>query len=249
MSTNPAPNPLDAEPPPAGPALPPLEHLVATMEILDPYTHGRLRRVVALTRLLLLALGIEGVGAEAILLAARVYDVGKLTLAPYLLIQPDWLHDESAGLLETHAAAGAALVLARSGRADVAAIVRGHHERWDGLGYPDGLCGPAIPQGARVLAVVDSFVALTSNRTSRAASSVDDALHILREGRGQQWDPEVVDAFIADVIAGPQPGGTAAPGGRSAWSPRPPSQSLGALLGGVSGPIGPSSPMVGVVTF
>jgi putative two-component system response regulator len=222
MSTNPTPDPIDPELPPTGQAHRPLEHLVATMEILDPYAHGRLQRVVALTRALLPALGIQGSAAEAILLAARVYEVGKITLSPYLVIQPGWLLEADQGLLETHAAAGAALVLARSGRADVAAIVRSHHERWDGLGYPDGLCGPAIPQGARVLAVVDSFVALTSSRRSREACSVEEAIGILREGRGRQWDPEVVDAFVESVIKGPQPGGTAHPGGRVVLPPSPP---------------------------
>jgi HD-GYP domain-containing protein (c-di-GMP phosphodiesterase class II) len=74
--------------------------------------------------------------------------------------------------------------------------VRHHHERWDGAGYPDGLAGEAIPRGARILAVADTFDALTSDRPYRAGMSVEQALRILRQGAGEQWDPEIVEALV-----------------------------------------------------
>ena len=75
-------------------------------------------------------------------------------------------------------------------------IVRHHHERWDGQGYPDGLKGLDIPFGARVVAVADSFDAMTSDRPYRAGMPINKAAQILREGRGQQWEPMIVDAFL-----------------------------------------------------
>ena len=84
------------------------------------------------------------------------------------------------------------------------ALVRHHHESWDGSGYPDGLKGAAIPFGARVIAVADSFDAMTSDRPYRAGMSVAKAAAILRDGRSQQWDAAIVDAFLRTL---PQEGG------------------------------------------
>ena len=82
------------------------------------------------------------------------------------------------------------------GFADGASIIRHHHERWDGTGYPDGLMGEEIPLGARIIAVADSYDAMTTDRPYRRALSRDRAAAILAAGRGRQWDPVVVDAFL-----------------------------------------------------
>ncbi len=103
--------------------------------------------------------------------------------------------------METHAARGAELLVQYPDLARGTAIVRHHHERWDGQGYPDGKAGYAIPLGARVLAVADSFDAMTSDRPYRRGMSVERAVQILRDGRGTQWDPQIVDAFVHGVVA------------------------------------------------
>ncbi|HEU5088235.1 MAG TPA: HD domain-containing phosphohydrolase, partial [Roseiflexaceae bacterium] len=105
-----------------------------------------------------------------------------------------------------HPARGAELLARYRDFARGRRIVRHHHERWDGGGYPDGLRGVDIPFGARVIAVADSFDAMTSDRPYRAGMPVSEALRILKEGRGTQWDAAVVDAFLACYEAALQTG-------------------------------------------
>ncbi len=98
--------------------------------------------------------------------------------------------------METHSARGAELLQRYPDFVRGVAIVRHHHERWDGQGYPDGKSGYDIPFGARLLAVADSFDAMTSDRPYRKGMSTERACTILREGRGTQWDEQLIDAFL-----------------------------------------------------
>ena len=101
--------------------------------------------------------------------------------------------------METHAERGAELLRRHPGFARGVEIVRHHHESWNGTGYPHRLAGTAIPFGARVLAVADSYDAMTSNRPYRTGMAPQKAAAILREGRGRQWDAPLVDAFLRSV--------------------------------------------------
>lgn len=101
--------------------------------------------------------------------------------------------------METHPDRGAGLLARYPDFAPGVDIVRYHHERWDGAGYPHGLKGQEIPFGARVIAVADSFDAMTSDRPYRPGMPVSRAVEILRAGRGQQWDPAIVDAFLRSI--------------------------------------------------
>jgi HD-GYP domain-containing protein (c-di-GMP phosphodiesterase class II) len=116
-----------------------------------------------------------------------------------VLNKPGRLDPEERAVMETDAERGAELLRRYPDFARGVGIVRHHHESWDGTGYPHRLAGRSIPFGARVIAVADSYDAMTSDRPYRRGMSVARAAAILREGRGQQWDAEIVDAFLRSM--------------------------------------------------
>jgi len=182
-----------------------LENLADTVDLRDPYTGGHSRRVTAYTAQALAALDVRGPEAALIVAAARVHDLGKIATPDAVLCKPGPLDDAEHAAMRAHAARGAAFLDRYPDFRRGAAIVRHHHERLDGLGYPDGLRGDAIPFGARVIAVADSFDAMTSDRPYRAGMPPAVAAQRLAAGRGTQWDPAVVDAFLAHVVPRPPP--------------------------------------------
>jgi putative nucleotidyltransferase with HDIG domain len=176
-----------------------LEHLADTVDLRDPYTGGHSRRVTALCGDILRELGLNGPDNDLILTAARVHDIGKIGVPDGILNKPGPLTPDERSIMETHAARGAELLTRYPDFVRGVAIVRHHHERWDGKGYPDGIAGFAIPFGARVIAVADSFDAMTSDRPYRRGMSISRAMQVLVEGKGTQWDPDVVDAFLCSL--------------------------------------------------
>jgi putative nucleotidyltransferase with HDIG domain len=128
--------------------------------------------------------------------AGAIHDVGKLEMPAEILNKPGPLDAAERSTIERHAGLGAAMIAA-AGEEEVARIVRHHHERFDGAGYPDGLAAEEIPLGARIVAVADTFDALTSDRPYRSAGSRRDALELLAAEAGSQHDPEVVRAFCS----------------------------------------------------
>ena len=126
--------------------------------------------------------------------AAALHDVGKLQTPRDILNKPGRLTDEEFEVIRRHPGDGAAMA-AGLGDPMVTAIIRHHHERLDGNGYPDGLAGEAIPLGARIIAVADTFDAMTSNRAYRRAASHKHALDVLRQEAGTQLDGDAVAAF------------------------------------------------------
>jgi HD-GYP domain-containing protein (c-di-GMP phosphodiesterase class II) len=174
------------------------------VDLRDPYTGGHSRRVTAYCKRILQELGVHGPEVELILSAARVHDIGKIGIPDAVLNKPGPLTAEERALMEQHPVLGANLLRRYPDFARGVALVRHHHESWDGRGYPDGLKTTEIPFGARVMAVADSYDAMTSDRPYRRGMPVHTAAQILREGRGRQWDAQVVDAFlrtIADQLA------------------------------------------------
>jgi HD-GYP domain-containing protein (c-di-GMP phosphodiesterase class II) len=192
-----------------------LATLADTVDLRDPHTGGHSRRVTAYTEAALAALDVRGPEATLIVAAARVHDLGKIATPDAVLGKPGPLDDAEHAAMRAHAARGAAFLERYPDFHRGAAIVRHHHERLDGLGYPDGLRGDAIPFGARVIAVADSFDAMTSDRPYRAGLPPAVAAQRLAAGRGTQWDPAVVDAFLAHVVPPPpsRPRGDGAPRG------------------------------------
>jgi HD-GYP domain-containing protein (c-di-GMP phosphodiesterase class II) len=178
-----------------------LEDMADTVDLRDIYTGGHSKRVAELVRETLMQLKISGPEATLIELAARLHDIGKIGIPDSILVKPGKLLPDEMAHMRTHSQKGADLISKYRDFARGAMIIKHHHERWDGLGYPAGLKGSEIPFGARVIAVADSFDAMTSDRPYRTASSRQRAIQTLLEGRGSQWDASVVNAFV-DMIDG-----------------------------------------------
>ena len=176
-----------------------LESMADTVDLRDSYTGGHSRRVTEYCGQILRELKLSGPDRELILSAARVHDIGKIALPDAILNKPGPLTAEERTLMQTHPARGAEVLARHKDFIRGVAIVLHHHEAWDGSGYPHGLKGVEIPFGARVMAIADSFDAMTSDRPYRRGFSVAKAAGILREGRGQQWDPQVIDAFLRSI--------------------------------------------------
>lgn len=172
-----------------------LERLSAALEARDPYTHGHSRRVTRHSEAIARRMGLTREQVAKIRTAAAVHDVGKITTPRDILNKPGRLTDEEFAAVKLHPVDGAELV---AGMADpeLTAMVRHHHERLDGRGYPDGLEAAEIPLGARIIAVADTFDAITSTRPYRAGAKHKTALDILRKEAGTQLDPAAVAAFL-----------------------------------------------------
>jgi putative nucleotidyltransferase with HDIG domain len=134
-------------------------------------------------------------------LAALLHDIGKLDTPLEILEKPTRLTPEEYAIVKQHAVDGERMLLAEATLADVAAIVRSHHERIDGQGYPDGLSGDAIPLAARIIAVCDAFDAMTHEHRFREAMVPSMAFAVLREHAGSQWDAKVIEHVIAVLPA------------------------------------------------
>ena len=131
-----------------------------------------------------------------------LHDIGKVGIPESILCKPGPLDDHEWQIMRMHPAIGARIVEPIRFLADAVEIVRSHHERWDGRGYPSRLAGEEIPAAARVFAVVDSFDAMTSDRPYRQALPLERAVDEIREGAGTQFDPTVVIAFLELVDEG-----------------------------------------------
>jgi putative nucleotidyltransferase with HDIG domain len=129
--------------------------------------------------------------------AAILHDIGKIGVPDHVLQKPSRLDPAEWVLMREHPSIGARILKPVPHLARVAEIVRHHHERYDGAGYPDGLTGEAIPLEARILTVVDSYSAITDRRVYKEASSHAEALSELRKHAGTQFDPHVVSVFLA----------------------------------------------------
>jgi putative nucleotidyltransferase with HDIG domain len=158
---------------------------------------GHSGRVADLTRKLVDKLGLKEKESQDIFLAALLHDIGKMGLPDELLIKPppQMTGDEFA-FWRRHPVKGEQALMALEELQDVAAIIRSHHERFDGAGYPDGLSGMAIPFGARVLAVVNEYDGLVSGALTGTRMSDTDARQFILKARGKRYDPSVVDAFL-----------------------------------------------------
>lgn len=173
-----------------------LEQMADIVDLRDPYTGGHSRRVAEYTAQILRQLALTGHDVDLIVTAARIHDIGKIGIPDAVLNKAGRLTDEERQIMEQHPVLGANLLLRYPDFARGVAIVRHHHERIDGRGYPDGLAGNAIPFGARVIAVADTWDALTSDRPYRQGMPAERAAAILHEGRGTQWSADLVDALL-----------------------------------------------------
>ena len=177
-------------------ALEAVETLNATVDARDPYTAGHSQRVQEIALAVADELGVDGKEREAIALAGLFHDIGKLGVPDAILTKPATLTPQEYELMKQHPSDGASIV-SKFSRLQVAVpMIRHHHERWDGCGYPDRLAGDAIPAGACIVGLADAWDAMTTDRPYHRALERDEAEAELRANRGTQFAPEVVDAFF-----------------------------------------------------
>jgi putative two-component system response regulator len=176
--------------------------LANAIEARDEYLHGHCERLAALAVRVAELLGLPADEVETVRLGAILHDVGKIGIPDRVLLKPSALNEEERRIVETHPEIGDKLLEPLDLLAGARPIVRHHHERWDGTGYPDGLATSAIPLGARIVAVADSVEVMSSRQLYRQPCAPEQIVEELRAWRGKQWDPEIVDLVLALIASG-----------------------------------------------
>ena len=174
-----------------------LARLSAAIEARDPYAKGHSSRVTVFAQEMARRIGLDKERVSILRLGALLHDVGKLAVPSSVLLKRGPLTEAEFGQMRRHPMAGARMLQTLGAPEMILPVVRHHHERWDGTGYPDGRKGEEIPLEARILCIADSFDAMTSTRPYRAPKSPADALEELERCAGTQFDPELVEAFAA----------------------------------------------------
>jgi len=169
--------------------------LAYTIEAKDSYTQGHSREVSRWAAKVAKQAGLSEAEIEEIRLAGIVHDIGKIHVPESLLYKPAPLTAQEYEIMKTHAALGAK-ILEPLNQPGIERIVRYHHERYDGTGYPEGLAGDKIPLGARIMAVAESFENMVSAVSYNSARTFEEALAEMRRCSGTQFDPKVVTAFL-----------------------------------------------------
>ena len=173
-----------------------LQSLANALDVRDSETGGHSDRVLQYMELVIEQVGVDPASTSMLRRGALLHDIGKIGVPDNILRKPAALSDAEWVIMRRHPEYGARIVAGIPFLEDVSQIVRHHHERWDGAGYPDRLAGEDIPVGARIFAVADSFDAMTSDRPYRRAMSIEAACAEIARCRGTQFDPVVADAFV-----------------------------------------------------
>jgi diguanylate cyclase (GGDEF)-like protein/putative nucleotidyltransferase with HDIG domain len=176
--------------------------LVSAVEARDPYTYGHSKKVNTYAVALAEAVGLSPDEVSKLSTAALLHDIGKIGIPDNVLNKKGKLNGENWEAIKTHPKLGANIVSNIPNLVPCVSSILHHHERWDGSGYPEGLKGEEIPLGARILAIADSFEAMTSARPYRSALSLEEVVKELRRGAGIQFDPKLVEVFIGIIEAG-----------------------------------------------
>ncbi len=169
--------------------------LAYALDAKDGYTAGHSQRVSEMAVGIGIELGLPQGEMEQVRLAGLVHDIGKIGIDGSILNKPGLLEPEERAEMERHPAIGERILAPVIEDIAILAMVRSHHERWDGQGYPDCLAGEGVPMGARILALADTFDAMTSERPYRSARTVAFATDEIQRCAGSQFDPAVVEAF------------------------------------------------------
>jgi len=182
--------------------------LVTAIEAKDPYTRGHSERVAEYAQAIGGHMGLPQSDVQVLERAALLHDVGKIGISLDTLVSPEELSEDEMRAIRRHPVLGADLITDVDFLHDIVDVVRCHHERCDGGGYPDGILGEDIPLLARILAAADSFDAMTSDRAYRPGMPFDQAVDELRRVAGEQLDERVVASFV-EVLSGDAPGAMA----------------------------------------
>lgn len=177
--------------------------IVKMLDVRDPYTAGHSHRTASFGRLIGERMGMTTTECDRLYLACLLHDIGKVGVDDSVLRKPDKLNRDEYEHIKRHSILGYE-ILQSAGMDNLSKLVRHHHERMDGNGYPDRLFGSMIPREARILAVADTFDALTSTRSYREAKGIDAARSVLMEIQGTQHDPDISRAFVSVLDEEPQ---------------------------------------------
>ncbi|HYK73883.1 MAG TPA: HD-GYP domain-containing protein, partial [Pseudoneobacillus sp.] len=170
--------------------------IIATLEMKDPYTRGHSERVAQYALLLAEETGrYSNEELKSFNYACLLHDIGKIQISDNILMKPDKLTEEEYMIVQSHPADGEEVVKDVEGLKGYLSVIRSHHERWDGQGYPDHLKEEETPLLARIVSIADAFDAMTSSRSYRAALPIDEAYKRIIAGKGTQFDPKLVEIF------------------------------------------------------
>ncbi|HKB19227.1 MAG TPA: HD domain-containing phosphohydrolase [Candidatus Dormibacteraeota bacterium] len=173
--------------------------LAAAVEAKDPFTEAHTQRVAETARRIGFRMGLGSADLDALYRGGLIHDIGKIGVPDAILLKPGPLDTKELATMREHPIIGETIVAPLRSSAGLLPIIRHHHERYDGAGYPDCLAGLNIPHLARIVAVCDAFDALVNDRPYRSRKAPEEALAILRAGASKQWDPEVVSLFNAEI--------------------------------------------------
>lgn len=181
-------------------SMPTIQALVAAVDTRDSYDRTRSRNVASLANRFAASLGLEENMSHALALAAQVHDIGKITVPERVLGKSEPLSESEMDAIRTHPEASARIIESASQIESLLSAVLHHHENWDGTGYPNGLKAEEIPYLARMLRILDAYEAMVSDRPYRAALTSDEAIAQLRQSAGKDFDPQMVEQFIASNL-------------------------------------------------
>jgi cyclic di-GMP phosphodiesterase len=173
--------------------------LAAAVEAKDAFTERHTLRVGESARYLGRRLALPEYALDALYRGGIIHDIGKIGVPDAVLLKPGPLDEAETALMRAHVTIGESIVRPLQTAASLRPIIRHHHERYDGRGYPDGLRAREIPRLARIVSVCDAFDALVNDRPYRARLSTEEAMRVLLAGAGTQWDPETVDLFTSEI--------------------------------------------------
>ncbi|HUV50989.1 MAG TPA: HD domain-containing phosphohydrolase [Anaerolineae bacterium] len=175
--------------------------LVMAAEYRDEDTGDHIVRIGRYSALIAEKLGMSDLKAQDMLYAAPMHDIGKIGIPDHILLKPGELTDKEFDIVKNHTTIGANILSNSNAKIIMLAehIALSHHEKWNGSGYPDGLSGRDIPRAGRIVAIADVFDALASKRPYKEAFSVEATLGIMKKERGQHFDPDMLDIFLANI--------------------------------------------------
>ncbi|MBR1617412.1 HD domain-containing protein, partial [bacterium] len=179
-----------------------IKSIASALDAKDPYTHGHSMRVTLYSIILARELKIPSTKLELIETAGLLHDIGKIAIPTAILCKPGKLTEDEFVIMKTHPVNSEKLVANIKKLHEICPGVKHHHERWDGLGYPDHLKGEEIPYTARIIAIADTYDAMTSTRSYRRALSHEIAIDEIKRCSGTQFDPTLAEKFIEiqDII-------------------------------------------------
>ncbi len=176
-----------------------LRRLAQRMDEFDAYTRGHLERLQHLSATVAQAFGLNDAEVNQIRVAALLHDIGKIMIPASILRREGPLSEDEWRLMRQHTIHGARITAAHGLEPQIVDMVRSHHERWDGRGYPDHIAGDAIPLGGRIIGAVDAYDAMTTKRSYRNALSREEAISRLEKDAGTHFDPRVIPVLLRVV--------------------------------------------------